>query len=155
MPGLIVIGYDGSVDSRRAVAAARALDADRALVVNVWKPSLAVGTPPVPMGGGPVLPTPGDDERLEAAARETAEEGTALALEAGVAAEPILVRGASAGEIGKHLAALAQERDATAIVVGRRGVSRLEAVVLGSVSDATVREAHCPVLVVPAPDEDE
>jgi nucleotide-binding universal stress UspA family protein len=155
MPGLIVIGYDGSVDARRAVAAARLLDADRALVVNVFKPSLAAGAPPVPIGGGPVLPTPGEEEQLETAARETAAEGTALAREAGVAAEPFLVRGASPGEIGKLLARLAQERDATAIVVGRRGISRLEAVVLGSVSDATVREAHCPVLVVPAPDEDE
>jgi nucleotide-binding universal stress UspA family protein len=52
------------------------------------------------------------------------------------------------------LASLAEERDAAAIVVGRRGMSRLEAVVLGSVSDAAVREAHRPVLVVPAPDED-
>jgi nucleotide-binding universal stress UspA family protein len=60
----------------------------------------------------------------------------------------------SAGDIGVTLARLAEERDATAIVVGRRGISRLEAVVLGSVSDATVRQAHCPVLVVPAPDED-
>jgi nucleotide-binding universal stress UspA family protein len=51
------------------------------------------------------------------------------------------------------LAQLAAKRDALAIVVGRRGVSRLEAAVLGSVSDATVRAAHCPVLVVPAPDD--
>jgi nucleotide-binding universal stress UspA family protein len=155
MSGLIVIGYDGSVDARRAVAAARAMDAERALVVNVCEPPLAAGTSPLPMGAGQVLPTPDDEARREAAARETSEEGAELARQAGFAAEPVVVRGASAGEIGKLLAALAQERDATAIVVGRRGISRLEAVVLGSVSDATVRQAHCPVLVVPAPDEDE
>jgi nucleotide-binding universal stress UspA family protein len=155
MSGLIVIGYDGSVDARRAVVAARAIDADRALVVNVWEPPLAVGAPPLALGAGPALPTPGEEERLEAAARKVAEEGTALARQAGVAAEPVVVRGGSVGEIGRLLAALAEERDAIAIVVGRRGISRLEAVVLGSISDATVRQAHCPVLVVPAPDEDE
>ena len=155
MPGLIVIGYDGSVDARRAVSAARALDADRGLVVSVWQPPPAVGTAGVPVGVAPVLAAPEDEQRLEAAARRIAEEGVALAREAGVAAEPVVLSGASAGEIGRMLATLAEERDATAIVVGRRGMSRLEAVVLGSVSDSTVREARCPVLVVPAPDEDE
>jgi nucleotide-binding universal stress UspA family protein len=153
IPGLIVIGYDGSTDARRAARSARLLDADRALVVNVWQPGIAADTAPAPMGAEPVLPSPGEEERLESAARRTAEEGTALAREAGVAGEPVVLRGASAGEIGKLLARLAEERGATAIVVGRRGISRLAAIVLGSVSDATVREAHCPVLVVPAPDD--
>jgi nucleotide-binding universal stress UspA family protein len=153
MPGLIVIGYDGSTDARRAVYAARMLDADRALVVNVWQPPIADDTASIPIGTAPALPASGEEEQFEAGARHTAEEGAALATEAGVTAEPVLLRG-SAGRIGKLLTSLAEERDATAIVVGRRGISRLAAVVLGSVSDATVREAHCPVLVVPAPDED-
>jgi nucleotide-binding universal stress UspA family protein len=154
MPGIIVIGYDGSLDAKRAIEAARSLDPERALIVNVRQSPLAAGMPGAPLGAGPVLPTPGEQERLEDAARLTAEEGVARARELGLAAESIIVSDGSAGDIGSTLARLAQEHDATAIVVGRRGISRLEAVVLGSVSDATVRKAHCPVLVVPAPDDD-
>jgi nucleotide-binding universal stress UspA family protein len=154
MPGTIVIGYDGSLDAKRAIEAACALSPDRALIVNVWQPPLAAGTLGAPFGAGPALPTPGDEEQLRDAARRIAEEGTALARERGLTAEPITVSDGSAGDIGSTLARFAQERDATTIVVGRRGISRLEAVVLGSVSDATVRDAHCPVLVVPAPDDE-
>ena len=150
MAGLVVVGYDSSVDAKRAIEAARILDADRALVVNVWSPPLPAVTP---MATAPAVVTPGEEEQLEAAARRAADEGVARATEAGLAAEPVVVRG-SAGDVGRLLASIAEEHDATAIVVGRRGVSRLQAVVLGSVSNDTVREAHCPVLVVPAPDED-
>jgi nucleotide-binding universal stress UspA family protein len=59
--------------------------------------------------------------------------------------------GASA-EIGRVLDELADEYEADLIVVGRRGVSRLEAIVLGSVSNDTVRESRRPVLVVPFAD---
>jgi nucleotide-binding universal stress UspA family protein len=152
MAGLIVIGYDGSVDAKRAIEKASALDAEQALVVNVWQPGLAAGTAALPIGAEP-LPSPGDDEELEGAARQTAEDGAARAASVGLRAEPVVIRDGSAAEVGRMLAQLAAERDALAIVVGRRGVSRLEAAVLGSVSDATVRAAHCPVLVVPAPDD--
>jgi nucleotide-binding universal stress UspA family protein len=152
MAGLIVIGYDGSADAKRAIENASALDAEHALVVNVWQPGLAAGTAALPLGAEP-LPSPGDDEKLEAAARRTAEDGAARAGSIGLSAEPVVIRDGSAGDVGSILAQLAAERDAVAIVVGRRGMSRLEAAVLGSVSDATVRAAHCPVLVVPAPDD--
>jgi nucleotide-binding universal stress UspA family protein len=154
MPGLAVIGYDGSADSRRAIAASRTLDVDRALVVNVWQAPLAAPDAGMSLGGVPVLPAVEDVERLEAAAHGTADEGAALAREAGLRAEAVVARGDSPKDIGSTLARIADERAAAAVVVGRRGMSRLEAVVLGSVSDATVREARCPVLVVPAPDED-
>jgi nucleotide-binding universal stress UspA family protein len=150
MPDTLVIAYDGSRDAQRAIAAASALRADTAVVVTVWHPPLAA---PTAMPLGSTLPAPGDDERLEQAARETAEEGVVRAREIGLDAEPAVMRGGSPDDVGHLLAQVASERGATAIVVGRRGISRLEAVVLGSVSNATVREAHCPVFVVPAPDE--
>jgi nucleotide-binding universal stress UspA family protein len=59
------------------------------------------------------------------------------------------LRCGAAADVGRLLGALADEYEAELIVVGRRGVSRLEAVVLGSVSNDTVREARRPVLVVP------
>jgi nucleotide-binding universal stress UspA family protein len=150
MPGLIVIGYDGSEDSAHAVdAAARVLDADAAAVVHVYLAGLAAGETVLPLGPA-APPPPAQDEELEAAAWNIAQEGADRARRAELNAEPVTLRGTSTGDVGRMLATLADERDATAIVVGRRGVSRLEAMVLGSTSNATVREAHCPVLVVPS-----
>jgi nucleotide-binding universal stress UspA family protein len=153
MPGKIVIAYDGSRDARRAVEAAAILRADSAIVAHVWQPGLAAPAAPVPFDGGTV-PARQDDARLERAARAIVDEGCDRARAIGLDAEPALIRGAAPGDIGHALADLAQEHEAAAIVVGRRGISRLEAAVLGSASNATVREARCPVLVVPAPDHD-
>jgi nucleotide-binding universal stress UspA family protein len=44
---------------------------------------------------------------------------------------------------------VAESRDATLVVVGRRGLSRLKEVVLGSVSNAALHDGRRPVLVVP------
>jgi nucleotide-binding universal stress UspA family protein len=150
MAGLVVIGYDGSADARRAVdVAAGVLDADAALVINVWQGSLASPMATVPHGA-PVAPTPEDDQRVERAAREIAEEGAQRARDAGLAAEADVRQGAAAGEIAAALLDVAEQRDADVVVVGRRGMSRIAAVVLGSVSDAAVRDGRRPVLVVPA-----
>jgi nucleotide-binding universal stress UspA family protein len=148
MAGLIVIGYDGSEDAAHAIdSAGRVLDADAALVVNVWMPGLAAADSVLPLGAAPP-PLPDQDEQRESVAHGTAQEGVARAVQAGLKAEPMTVRGTSPGDIGHALATLADERGAMAIVVGRRGISRLKEVVLGSTSTATVREARCPVLVV-------
>lgn len=80
-----------------------------------------------------------------------AEEGVQRASDAGLRARPELRCGAPA-DVGRLLGALADEYEADLLVVGRRGVSWLEAVVLGSVSNETVRHARRPVLVVPSPE---
>jgi nucleotide-binding universal stress UspA family protein len=65
----------------------------------------------------------------------------------------VVARGASPEEIAEALCDLAEERDATLVVVGRRGQSRLKEVVLGSVSNAAVHDCRRPVLVVPDGEE--
>lgn len=153
MIGLVVIGYDGSPDARRAVdLAAGALRPDAALVVNVWAGSLAATHVPVPLGV-PSPPTSEEEAGLEHAARRVADEGAARARDAGLAAEGAVRRGASADEIAKALLDIADDRDAALVVVGRSGMSRLKAAMLGSVSDAAVRSGRRPVLVVPAGEE--
>ena len=149
----MVIGYDGSDGARYAIdAAATILRAAEAVVANVWMPAV-VTTTTMPLAA-PVTPQPPDehDAALEQAALRVAAEGAQRASDAGLRARPELRCGASA-DIGRLLAALADEYEADLVVVGRRGVSRLEAVVLGSVSNDTVREARRPVLVVPSPDD--
>jgi nucleotide-binding universal stress UspA family protein len=148
---MIVFGYDGSHDAQRAITAAAALIRGRAVVAHVWEP--------VPGGAATAVASPGiagagmsrlaDAERdIEAEARAVVEDGTRRAADAGFEAEAVLIRGRGGGP-WRDLVDLADRRDASVIVVGRRGVSRLQSVVLGSVSDGAVKHAHVPVLVVP------
>ena len=52
------------------------------------------------------------------------------------------------GNRGEEICNLAKEGEYDLIVMGRRGVSRLEEVVLGSVSSYVVHHSHLPVLIV-------
>ncbi|MFH1327266.1 MAG: universal stress protein [Candidatus Bathyarchaeota archaeon] len=51
------------------------------------------------------------------------------------------------GDTVKEIINAAKQEKANLIVMGARGVSKLEAVFLGSVSDGVIRKAHCPVIV--------
>jgi nucleotide-binding universal stress UspA family protein len=149
MPKLVIVGYDGSPDAERAIDfAATRLDAEAARVVTVWESGLAVAqaAPPVP---GPVPASPEEDRRLEAAAHEIAEAGAARARAAGLRAEPETRLGIGTGETAHALLDVAEQHDADLVVVGRRGMGTIKSVVLGSVSDAAVRDGRRPVLVVP------
>jgi nucleotide-binding universal stress UspA family protein len=57
-----------------------------------------------------------------------------------------------AANIASTLIAIAEERDARAIVVGSRGLGGIKARVLGSTSRKLLHEAHLPVLVVRTPE---
>ena len=50
----------------------------------------------------------------------------------------------------EQIVALAEEIGAGLIVMGSRGLGGIRRALMGSVSDAVVRHAHCPVLVVRA-----
>jgi len=52
------------------------------------------------------------------------------------------------GRAEEEIVELAEELDAGLIVMGSRGHGRLRRALLGSVSDAVVRHAHCPVTIV-------
>jgi nucleotide-binding universal stress UspA family protein len=52
------------------------------------------------------------------------------------------------GKPEAEITAVAEEIGAGLIVVGSRGLGGIRRAMLGSVSDAVVRHAHCPVLVV-------
>lgn len=65
--------------------------------------------------------------------------------EAGIEADGLIRHGHAA----ETLAALAEENDATCIIIGRRGASRLKAKIFGSVASSLVQIADRPVSVVP------
>lgn len=153
MAELLVIGYDGSPNAQGAIdVAARVVRATAAIVVTAWQlPAAAVHTPVAPVGA-PGVPSLEEERDIERRARETAEEGAARARAAGLDAEPVLRRATGTADIAGILFDAADERDADLVVVGRRGMSLLRSVVLGSVSSAAVRDGRRPVLVVPGGD---
>ena len=149
MVALVVIGYDGSPESGRAIGiAAAALDAQQAVVVNVWHDSAVLAGPPPVVNAAAAAMVEREGE-LERVAFEVACEGAARARALGLPAVPEACGATSHAEIGHVLVGLAEKWNAGLVVVGRSGGSLVREAVLGSVSGGAVRDGRCPVLVVP------
>lgn len=150
---LVVIGFDGSPASERALRAAGPLLAPRpALVVVVWEAGRAFDLADIPAGLLESPPTTLDirtalriDEALYQAAQRLAEHGATLARDVGFDAEGLAV--ADDLTVADTLVRLVREQDAEALVVGAHGHSELRELLLGSTSRAVIHRAPCPVLV--------
>jgi nucleotide-binding universal stress UspA family protein len=138
--GTIAVGYDGEPEAEvaldAAVAVARAHGA-RLRVIEVAD-SAWMGTPALMSGPGFVLQP---DDLRERVRKHVTDRVAALPED--IAAQPQVLLGDP-----EHLLA-AQSSDADLFVVGSRGYGPHRAVLLGSVSGRLVRDAACPVLVVP------
>jgi nucleotide-binding universal stress UspA family protein len=138
--GTVAVAFDRSKEATAAltgaVTVAGALGA-RLRVVEVLDATW-MGTPA--MMSGPGYNHPMSD--TEARARENLEALVAELPDA-LAAEAVLVVGEPETELARRTA------DADLMVVGSRGYGPHRAVLLGSVSGRLVRDAQCPVLVVP------
>ena len=142
----ILIAYDGSEDSKAAIATVgELLTPGPALVVTVWHPAeLAVS---VSAGAATYAPIFGEIDELErTVARASAEEGAALAREVGFDASPLVAR--SDRNVWRAILDLSAEHDARAIVVGAHGRGRLTDLLLGSVPGRVIHHADRPVVVV-------
>jgi nucleotide-binding universal stress UspA family protein len=136
----IVVGVDGSPDSIRALRWAMGEARGRggtvqAVMVYDW-----AGTEAALLAG--LGPEGEHQHALDVLAKAVAE----VQLEfrgMSVAAEVLQ------GNAGRRLAEAA--RDANLLVVGSHGHGRVHHAVLGSVSEACVRQATCPVVVIPLP----
>jgi nucleotide-binding universal stress UspA family protein len=141
--GPILICYDGSKHARRAIDAAGALLRGRqAVVLDAAPMRISVGYSPMPSEA------PWIDEVDAAAAHERSEAGAELARQAGFTATS---RVASAESTWRAVADIADEIDASVIVLGARGHAGLREAVEGSVSRDVATHAHRPVLIVPPP----
>jgi nucleotide-binding universal stress UspA family protein len=132
----ILLATDLTAASReateRAVELASRLEA-RLLIVNVLEKRR--------LSGG------GSHERVDQARSERESmlvNVVRSAREAGATAEFLVWE----GDPGDSIAAAAEAEHADIVVVGTRGRSGAERMLLGSVSDHVVRHADCPVLVV-------
>jgi nucleotide-binding universal stress UspA family protein len=133
-PPNVLIAYDGSEPSRRA------LDRVRTFMPNA---SVAVVTVAPPVYRDPRLPKFADDDE-EQRQRAALAEAKALLAEGGIDA-----RGAApVGDAADEIVRIAKESGADLVVLGARGLNPLKRLVLGSVSTKVLHEAPSDVLVV-------
>ena len=93
------------------------------------------------------------DQSLTGDKARKAEEGAEfqlenmvkMAAENGISARPVVKR----GDAKRTILQEANERRATGMLVGSRGANPIQEVVLGSVSLTLMRQASCPVMIVP------
>ena len=146
---MILICYDGSSDAQCAIdRAGELLRGQPATVLTpLGRPRRGAGESRNGIGIG-ALDFEAIDAASERAARERAEEGVERAGRAGLIAEPrVRERGVT---IWGTILEQAADVDASAIVLGSRGLTGLKSLLLGSVSHAVLQHADRPVIVVPS-----
>jgi nucleotide-binding universal stress UspA family protein len=160
--GPVVIGFDGSAAAQHAVRSAGGLLAGRrALVVVVWKqglgfellslPTSSVGLPPTALNVAEALEA---DRTLYERAERLAQQGAALAREAGLEAEGLVQADDVDVPIPDTLTRVARERDAAALVVGSHHHGRDGELLPGTITRGVLRRATVPVVVVRHADDD-
>ena len=150
---MILICYDGSADSKAAIAEGpRLLGGGAATVLTVWEPFIDVlARTPTGFGISPAIFDEGEIDKLESEnAEKRAREGVELARQAGFEAQPRtrLEDSSTYDAILSEAKAL----DATAILMGSRGLTGLKSLLLGSVSHGVIQHADRTVIIVPSPE---
>lgn len=142
-PFVVVVGVDGSADARTAAEMALGearVHAGRLLVVHAW-------SIPAYAAGAEILATLRVDELQRSAEELLAQEAAHLgSVEPGLDIDTVLRYGSPINVL------LDVASKASLLVVGSRGMGRVAGLLLGSVSQAIVMRATCPVLVVPPTD---
>jgi nucleotide-binding universal stress UspA family protein len=146
---MILIAYDGSDDAKAAIEqSSKLFPGEPATVLTVWQRFIDTM---VRTGGGINLAIDYDevDQETEKGAREKAEEGAALAREAGLdaAAHSAVVETTVADAILAAAAAV----EANVVACGSRGYTGVKSLLLGSTSHHILQHADLPVVVVPSP----
>lgn len=151
----ILLCFDGSSDAENAIRGAGDLLGPRAAVVvtvseplKLWEPSDPATVLDAPIGKllSKALRL---EEIIDEVAQEQVNRGVSLARAAGFDARGRVAR----GKPWRAICEVANQIDADAIVLGARGLSRVESALLGSVSAAVSSHAARPVLILPDPKE--
>lgn len=133
----LLVGYDGSKESDKAVDVAFSLAECMDSSVLIF----AVARPPEPSISVELEAVLDDaKEHFEEAFKKISEKAKA---------HDIHVQTASAvGHPAEQIIHRAEADGIDLIILGRRGRSMISRMMLGSVSERTLRYAHCPVMVV-------
>ena len=141
-PTTILLATDGSKEAQLAATTA----ADLTQKTNSELHVVTVG-PDYPLYELPEHPAEFEDVLREnrREAKEMLEQQAKQIEEAGVTINETHLR---EGRAAEEIVEVAEEIGAGLIVMGSRGYGRLRRALLGSVSDAVVRHAHCPVTII-------
>jgi len=133
----ILVGFDGSAQSKKATEIALSLAQSLDSKVLLF----AVARPPEPATMVEVDAMLDDArEHFEADFKKIAERAKELDVE--------LETDIAVGHPVEQIVHRAETDHVDLIILGRRGVSRFERIIIGSTSEKVLRYAHCPVLVV-------
>jgi nucleotide-binding universal stress UspA family protein len=133
----ILVGYDGSPLAEKAVDVAIRFGVCEKSAISV----LAVARLPEPATSVEVEAVLDDArEHFDIGLKRVAERGQAHGVEI---ATDIVV-----GHPAEQLIHRAEVEQVDLVIVGRRGTSLFQKIMLGSVSERVLRYAHCPVLLV-------
>lgn len=151
----ILIAFDGSPAAVEAVERAAGLlgDGRRAIILTVWEPGLLTAAiAPIPGGLGAPVPPP-DVEQVQELDRSEEEhadriagEGVEIARGHGLDATPLVSRDESS--VAQTILRVADEQDASAIVIGSRRHSAIASVLLGSTTEAVLHRTSRPLVVI-------
>ena len=143
--GSVVVGVDGSANSIAALKwAARYAQSTDGIVHTVYVWSYPITTiAPAPLGGAAAAPP----ELMTEAASEAL---SGFIAEADLPDDIHIVHVVREGSTSKVLLEHAKDADAEILVVGARGHGGFAGLLLGSVANAVINHAPCPVAVIPA-----
>ncbi len=135
----ILVAVDGSAGSEKALAYA-------ALLAGMTKAKVLVVTaynPPVTVRRRGILAVEAARVEMEEEAKEIAAEAAQLLLDRGLETRAIVVK----GDPAQAIIETSGDDAADLVVMGRRGLSVLEGLMLGSVSERVARLASVPVFL--------
>jgi nucleotide-binding universal stress UspA family protein len=140
----VLVAYDGSEDSNKAVEAACAVSKGRTSVTLLH----VYGIPIMAYTGQAGMPQSNVEtlnEVVKRAAEAVVKKGLRLAARKGVKAKGEVIESTSNVEA---IVTYASSKKFDLIVIGTRGNTGFKRLLVGSVSSGVVNHAHCPVLVV-------
>jgi len=148
---MVLLCYDGSATAKHAIAMAhRVLSHTPVTLLHVWDPPAEFLAPDayggaITAAGPPIVEL---ESLALARANQIGHEGYELARHEGLAVEERVER--SHSNTWRTIVDVADDLDAEVIVVGARGLSKVESLLIGSISNAVVHHAGRSVLVVPS-----
>ena len=152
--GPILIAFDGSPAAIESVERAAGLVGEKeAVILVVWEPGLLnAAVAPIPGGLGAPVPPPDIeqvkelDKSEEDHATRIAAEGVEIANSHGLKADSIVARDETS--VAQTILRVADEKDASAIVIGSRRHSAIASVLLGSTTEAVLHKTTRPLIVI-------
>jgi nucleotide-binding universal stress UspA family protein len=138
----IVLSVDGSPDSNKAVTVAGEMalaKGSEVIVVHGRDIAVAPPAPPAPLPPAQIVPETEDE------AQRLVDEAVQELQQAGVSARGRVLP--FRGRLAQQIIDTAREESADLIVLGSRGMSRLQEIVIGSVANKVIHLSPYPVLL--------